>query len=102
MNKEEQAGEFDRGSVATIKEKDEVYKFDREAVLDSLEKSPLHGYKEKDLNNSSWPSLDDLEAKNNDVLKTLRLKRVEWNIPSAHAGYIASFRIKLNDGSTSH
>jgi len=73
--------------------------FDRNAVLGSLKKSLLYGNNKSQYHKyySSWPTYDDLKAKTNDVLKTLRLKRVEWNI----GGRINSFRITLSDGSTS-
>jgi len=76
-----------------------VDKFNREAVLSSFKRGPLYGPQGEDgLDFSSWPSLENLKAKNNDVLKTLRLKRVEWR---STGDFIYSFRITLSDGSTS-
>ena len=84
--------------VAVIKEVEKGDNFDRETVLGSLKKSPLYGSQGEDgLVFSSWPSLENLKAKNNDVLKTLRLKKVEWIIAYDR---IYRFRITLSDGST--
>ena len=41
--------------------------------------------------------MSDLEKMHNDVLKNLRLKKVEWNV---FIGF-SSFRITLSDGSIS-
>jgi len=45
--------------------------------------------------------MSDLEKMNNDVLKNLRLKKIEWNAGYADDSRIKSCRITLSDGSTS-
>jgi len=45
--------------------------------------------------------MSDLEKMNNDVLKNLRLKKIEWNAGYDDGSRITSCRITLSDGSTS-
>jgi len=45
--------------------------------------------------------LKDIQAKNDAVLRTLRLKKVEWHILPGFYSNIRTFRITLSDGTTS-
>ena len=68
-------------------------KFDRKSALSSLRKSPIYG--NTILEYTTWPQLSDLEEKSDDVLKCLKLNKVEW---AEHHDGIASLRVTLNDG----
>jgi len=76
--------------------------------LASLKQSPLFGNQDEDgVNgelNSSWPLLNNLQAKNNFDLKNLRLKKIEWGCFKQGAitlGHVQGVRITLSDGTAS-
>ena len=68
--------------------------------MGSLTMSPLFGNSNPLINvYSTWPWLSDLQAKSDDALKTLRLKRVEWAVtPTTYK--IVSLKVTLSDDST--
>ena len=81
-----------------MKAVDDGTDFDKEKAIASIRKTEVHG--EKDRQITCWPSVDELKAKNDQTLKSLRITKVEW-FSKDDWNAIRNLRFTLSDGQIS-
>jgi len=77
---------------------EQVKKFDRKALFDSIKLGTCYGKPNSFSIKTSWPSCGELKTKRDNVLQGLRIAQVEWAMCD---GIISDLRVSLNDGSAS-